>query len=333
MDEKDVPQDSGVANDSNTANNFKSTDESNSSSNPKTKDSPSKLQFFLRVIGKSFLIALGLVSIATYIYFCPPVLTKMHSGFILFPFPPGEEYNYDTVANVKREEVYFKNPNGSKLHGFFFQSKDATAPVVLFSHGNAGNIGHRLLLAKWILDAGASVLLFDYRNYGKSEGVKDLNGLKDDSRAAYDYLTKERKIPANKIILYGESIGGGPTCILSQNVPSEGIILDSTFTSLLQIGRKKIAFFYLYPDFCQPDPPLNNLEILKGKHSPLLIIHGAKDEIIPVSEANQNFAEASEPKELLILPQSTHNTKELDADAYVEGLRRFFTSLKKQESN
>lgn len=295
----------------------------------RSKEIKSLLLLFVR----AFCIALGLVTLAALIYFSPPVLTKFNGSIALMPMPPGEEYNYDTVANVKRDEFYFKNKEGMKLHGWFFQSPKANAPVVLFNHGNAGNIGHRLFLAKWILEAGASVFLYDYRGFGKSEGKKDLQGLIDDSKAAYEYLTVEKKIAPKDIILYGESIGGGPTCSLAATVPEGGIILDSTFTSLLQIGKKKVAFFRIYPDFLQPIPAFNNLEMLKGKHAPLLIIHGKQDTLIPFDEAEQNYAEASEPKQFLALPNSSHNDKGPDADQFIEGLHKFFAELKEHKEN
>jgi len=277
----------------------------------------------LKLLAKSALIAAVIVFVGAYIYFCPTVLTMTHGGMLLFPAPPGEEYKFKTVNNVEREEAWFKNEDGLKLNGWFFQNPDKNAPVILLSHGNAGNIGHRLILAKYLMDAGASVFLYDYRSYGMSEGKKDLSGLRKDARAAYDFLVKEKHFPAKKIILYGESIGGGPTCELAKEVEYGGIVLDSTFTSLLRVAKKKVGFFAIYPDFFQPVPPLDNVGTIRAKHAPLLIIHGKLDEIIPLSEGEDNFAEASQPKQMLILPKSTHNWKDPDLNLYIDGLRSF----------
>lgn len=290
---------------------------------------PSKIVVFFKLLLRALLIALLLVGICTYVCFCPPVLTNGNNGaFILFPLPPGGEYVAESVNNVKREEVFFPNDQGNKLHSWFFQSPDKDAPVILFSHGNAGNIGHRLMLAKWLMDAGASVFLFDYREYGKSEGKKNLHGTVLDCKAAYDYLVNERKINPARIVLYGESIGGGPACVLSTMVPSGGLILDSSFTSLLRIARKKVRYFCLYPDFLKPNPAFENITVLAGKHPPLLIVHGQKDEVIPYEEAQDNFAAASEPKQLLLLPASTHNWKDPDSGLYIEGVHKFLEQIK-----
>jgi uncharacterized protein len=198
----------------------------------------------------------------------------------------------------------------------------------LFCHGNAGNIGHRLLFVHYLMNAGASVLLFDYRAYGKSEGTKSLRGVIDDSEAAYDYLTKERKIPPSRIVIYGESIGGGPACALASEHDSAGIILDSCFTSLMRIAKKKVAAFRIYPDFLAPNPAFDNISILSGKHAPVLIMHGKHDEVIPYSEAEDNFASASEPKTLLVLSNSSHNDKSADFELYESGVRKFLGSIK-----
>lgn len=291
-------------------------------------DTLKKIERLMWLLGKCLLIAFLLVGVGTYVFFCPPVLTRTNGSFILFPMPPGEEYTCESVNNIKREEVFFKNDKGNNLHGWFFQSKNPKAPVILFCHGNAGNIGHRLMLAKWLMDAGASVFLFDYREYGKSEGKKDLNGIVTDTRAAYLYLIDAKRVPASKIVVYGESVGGGPACAIASSAQVGGIILDSTFTSLLHVAKKKVPFFNVYPDFLQPDPAFNNKETIEGSHGPLLIVHGLKDEVIPLSEAQENFAAASHPKTLLELPNSTHNWKEPDADKFVAEVRKFLETIK-----
>lgn len=271
-------------------------------------------------------VALGLVAVGCLAYLSPLALTSLNRSLILYPDPAGPEYQNASVNGIQREDVYFQNPEGDKLHGWFFQLPNPKSPVILYSHGNGGNIGRRLILVKGLLEAGASVFLFDYRAYGKSEGTADLNGIVTDTKAAYDYLTITRKIAPSKIVLYGESIGGGPTCALAKEVPAGGIILDSTFTSLMQVARKKVWFFNIYPDFLGPVPPLDNISVIRGRHAPLLIIHGALDEVIPYSEAEENFQAASSPKWFLMLPHSKHNDKRIDAPMYVEGVRKFLIS-------
>lgn len=276
---------------------------------------------------RSLFVALVLVVIAAYVFFCPPVVSRFFGHQILYPYPPGQEYQIDAIDNIKREDVWFTNANGDKLHGWFFQSPSAHARLVLFTHGNAGNIGHRIHLAKCLLDGSASVLLFDYRGFGKSTGQLSISGMAEDAEAAYDYLTETRKIPPNRIVLYGESIGGGAACWLVERKPVAGIILDSSFTSLMRVAKKRTAVLRLYPDFLQPSPAFNNISVLAGHHPPLLIVHGQQDEIIPHSEAEDNFKSASEPKVMLSLQHSTHNNKGPDLEIYAKSIKSFLESL------
>jgi uncharacterized protein len=292
------------------------------------QEAPGKVKNLALLLVRAALIAYCIVAVFAYVFFSPPVLTAVNGGMLLFPIPPGEEYKFDTINGVKRQDVFFANKAGNKLHGWFFQSSRPDAPVVLFCHGNAGNIGHRLLFVHYLMNAGASVFLFDYRSFGRSEGIKSLSGLVEDCQSAFDYLTGERKIPACRIVIYGESIGGGPACMLASTRQSAGLILDSTFTTLMRIARKKISAFGIYPDFLQPIPAFDNTAVLAGKHVPVLIIHGKKDEIMPFSEAESNFAAASQPKALLALPNSEHNNKDPDFKLYEDGVRKFLNSIK-----
>lgn len=285
-----------------------------------------RVDLLLKLLLRSALIAAGIVAIGTYIFFCPPILTAFHGDFLLFPFPAGPGFEFDTVNGVKRDDVYFKNGAGDTLNGWFFQNPDAEAPIVLFSHGNGGNISHRMHLIKALMDAGASVFIYDYRQYGKSTGVKNLPGVIDDAESAFNYLVKTRKIAPEKIVLYGESIGGGPTCHMMAHHKVKGVILDSTFTSLMRVARKKVPYFNVYPDFLPPSPSFDNRTAIMAQHPPLLIIHGEKDEVIPSSEAQDNFRAASEPKQLLLLPDSSHNDKGKNFITYVAGLKKFLHS-------
>ncbi|MBX9686162.1 MAG: alpha/beta hydrolase [Candidatus Obscuribacterales bacterium] len=285
-----------------------------------------KLLFMLL---KAALIALALVAIGSYIFFCPPILSRNFGSAILFPMPPGGEYSCLSVNQIKRQEIHFKNKEMNNLEGWYFQAANKSAPVILFAHGNAGNIGHRLMLVKYLMDAGASVFIFDYRNYGRSEGKKDLAGLAEDTEAALSCLQNDLKIAPSNIVLYGESIGGGAACAVAAKHPElKGLIIDSSFTSMLNLAKKKIPLMHIYPDFFQAIPSYNNKEYLQGKHLKLLIIHGQKDEAIPYSEAEANFAAATDDKTLLTLPNSTHNWKDQDFQLYSNGVAEFLRTLK-----
>lgn len=278
---------------------------------------------------KSFLIAAVIVFIGSYTFFSPPVfIPALGSKILLFPRPPGDEYKFSSINGKAPEEVFLTNAQGNKLHAWYWAVPGATK-TILFLHGNAGNIGHRLLHAKSIIENGASLMIVDYAGFGKSEGSQSLDGLVTDGGAAYEYLRNDKKIPAKDIVLYGESIGGAVVSDLARSKECAGIILDSTFSSIVGLAKKKISVYNMYPDFLQPTPRLNVLEYVSGKHPPLLIIHGKQDEIIPWAEAQSNFDAASEQKVLVYLPNSTHNWKEKDWDLYGKSIKDFVSSLPK----
>lgn len=293
----------------------------------KTLPTKRKVIVMSRMLVKSFLIALLLVSVGSYTLLSPPVLIPvLGSKILLFPHPPGDEYNSTTIKDIKAEEVFIKNAAGNKIHGWYWK-KPGAKKTILFMHGNAGNIGHRLFLAQAILEAGTSLFLFDYSGYGKSQGQPGLNELISDSDLSYNFLVNQKKIPPSDIVLYGESIGGAVASDIARKHQCGGVILDSTFRSIVKIAKVKIAAYNIFPDFLQPTPSLNVIDFVSQKHPPLLIIHGMKDEMIPPSEAEENFSSAVEPKKLVLLPKSTHNWKGEDWAAYVQAMKDFISAL------
>lgn len=283
-----------------------------------------KTVFFLL---RTFSIALAIVIVGCYFFFCPRFLMDNYSHVLFCPFPADKElYSVGEIGGVKKEDVYFKNAQGIILHGWFFQ-KPGAQKTVLFAHGNGGNISYRQHLITAILDAGASVFIYDYSGYGLSQGKPTVPQALSDSEAAYNYLTDVKKIPLKDIVLYGESLGGGMVAHLLQTKDAGGIILDSTFTSVLGLAKKKVPPIMLYPPFLGPNPALNVQTVLTGRHPPLLIIHGKMDSMLPASEAEENFAAASEPKSLVILPASDHNDKDPDLNQYRQSLKDYFANL------
>lgn len=236
------------------------------------------------------------------------------------------EYSIPIIADVKKQDIFFKNADGNLLHGWLFEEPGAKK-IVLLSHGNAGNIGHRLFLVEAILNAGASIFIYDYRGYGLSHGEPTIPRIMRDAEAAYDYLHITKKIPASNIIVYGESIGGGMAAHILKVKETGGIILDSTFTSIFNVAQKLVPMLKVYPAFLGPDPALDVKSALVSTHVPVFIVHGAKDDMIPYSEAEENFAAANEPKQFLSLPNCTHNNKFPDFKLFCDKLKSYFRQL------
>src|SRR3990167_400700 len=145
-----------------------------------TGGSSAKAWAIMKLLARAFLIAFVLVAVVSYIVFSPRVACALFSQILFFPHPANELYGIKALAGVPKQDVFFLSAGGRKLHGWLFE-KPGARKTVLFLHGNAGNISHRLGFAGSLLDAGASVFLFDYGGYGLSEGSPDLRRVLEDS--------------------------------------------------------------------------------------------------------------------------------------------------------
>jgi fermentation-respiration switch protein FrsA (DUF1100 family) len=174
-------------------------------------------------------------------------------------------------------------------------------PTVLFFHGNAGHIGHRMPLIRQFLHAGLGVFLLEYRGYGGNLGAPTEEGLYEDGRAAFQFL-QQQGITAQNMVVYGESLGTGVATQLAVEHPLCAVILQSPFTSLASLAR------HHYPWI--PIPPwdrFNSLERIKHIQAPLLIIHGKQDQIVPYDEGLMLFNQANDPKRMLTFEDKNHH--------------------------
>ncbi|KHD90111.1 hypothetical protein AH06_01765 [candidate division TM6 bacterium Zodletone_IIa] len=250
---------------------------------------------------KKTLMLLGIY----YVLFSPLVAMPFYNTCIFHPYVTGD-YEIKEIAGVKKQDVYFENSQHTKLHAWYF-ANPAAKKTILFSHGNAGNITHRTEILKLLINSGASVFIYDYSGFGLSKGSPSVDGCIDDAIAAFDTMKNKLKIDPQSIVLYGESLGTGITSQLAEHRNCSGVILQSAFASLPEIAREKMIVFRLYPDFIYPVNKLNTKAYVKGQHPPLLIIHGEKDNIIPVHNADDIYAAASQKKSLVKLPEASHN--------------------------
>ena len=240
-----------------------------------------------------------------YLIFSPLIAMPFYNNCIFHPFMTGN-YAVSQIAGVKKQDVFFQNASGTRLHGWYF-AKPGAKKTVLLSHGNAGNITHRQDLCTLLLSAGASVFIYDYSGFGLSRGSATIDGCCQDATAAFDYLTNTLKVPANQIVLYGESVGTGFTCQLAARRPCAAVILQSAFQSLPQIAYEKMPLICIYPRFLYPVNPLDSLSYVRGQHPPLLLIHGKQDKLISCGNSQNLFDAASGEKYLFTLPNAGHN--------------------------
>ena len=237
-------------------------------------------------------------------------------------FPMKQMTSSPRDVGLSYEDIYFTTSDNKKINAWFIPSRGARF-TVLFSNGNAGNISHRLEKISIMNEMGLNVFIFDYRGYGKSEGVPSEQGLYRDINAAYGYLVDSRGISGGDIILYGESIGGGVVIELARSKPVGAIITEAAFTSVKDMAR--MAFPIIpHAVFASRFDNLDKLEEIK---CPKLIIHSADDEIVPFSQGERLFAAASEPKKFLKL-RGGHNTAFWDSvEEYKGGIKSFIASL------
>ena len=174
-------------------------------------------------------------------------------------------------------------------------------PTLLFLHGNAGHIGHRMPLIRQFIDAGFGVFLLEYRGYGGNEGSPTEQGLYEDARTAMQYLY-QNGIKSNQIALYGESLGTGVATKIAVENPICAVILQSPYTSLVSVAHYHYRWLIL-----KPWDRFNSLGRIKEINAPLLVLHGKHDEIVTYNEGVTLFNQANEPKKMLHYDHKNHN--------------------------
>jgi hypothetical protein len=191
------------------------------------------------------------------------------------------------------------------IHMWWLPPRDPAAGAILIAHGNGGNISHRGRLAADLhRTLGAGVLLFDYPGYGKCGGKPTEAGCYASCEAAYTWLTDSAKIPANRIILMGESLGGGPTVELATRRDHRALVLVFTFTSLPAVAKYHYPFL---PTRWLMRTRFDNLAKIGQCRRPVFIAHGTADVIVPFSHGEALYAAANEPKEFLRLDDFGHD--------------------------
>lgn len=243
------------------------------------------------------------------------ILEFSEKGIVFFPDP----YLVGTPKDVglAYEDVLFDASDGVQLHGWWVPLPGA--PVFLWFHGNAGNISHRLENIKLLHDlVGVQVFIFDYREYGRSQGRISREGTFLDSAAAYNFVTATKSMPANDIVLFGRSLGTALATDLAAKNPCRALILESAFTNSSDMAKLFAPFLFDW----RPKVPYDNLGKIDKVKVPVLVIHGNYDEIIPVEMGRRVFAAANSPKDLYIIPGAHHN------DTYVVGGKEYFKRLK-----
>ncbi|WP_018140050.1 alpha/beta hydrolase [Thioalkalivibrio sp. ALJ7] len=217
------------------------------------------------------------------------------------------------------EDVHLTAEDGVRLHGWFLPGPNDDSPALLFLHGNAGNIGHRLHSLQQFHELGMAVLIIDYRGYGRSAGRPDEQGTYADARAAWRYLVEERAFPSEAVVLFGRSLGAAVAADLATEVQPGAVILESAFTSAADLGARHYPWLPVRALLRHQYDALDRVERIKA---PILLAHSREDEIVPFSHTERLQAVAPDARVLEM--QGGHNDGFLaTGEAYIEGLRTF----------
>ena len=265
---------------------------------------------FLLIIAGAYLLLVG------FIY-----LTQ--ASMLYLPGVPGRQLEATPEAvGLDYEDVWLDTSDGVRIHGWFVPA-DSTRTVLYF-HGNAGNISHRLYTIQQLHELGRSVFIIDYRGYGESDGKPDEDGLYRDAEAAWQYLTDVRGIAAEDIVVYGRSLGGSLAAWLAAERRPGALVLDSSFTSVPDAGQDAYPWLpvRLLSRFRHP-----TVEHVAKVNAPVLVVHSRTDDIIPFHHGKALFNAANEPRSFLEL-DGGHNDAHLTSEtAYVDGLGTFLLSI------
>ena len=268
-------------------------------------------------------IAIGLAIFATMIL----LMALFERSLIFFPtrYPDGF---WDTEAVARGsgcviEDRFFSAGDGVRLHGWWIRRVGGgdDDPVLLFFHGNAGNLSHRAeLLFELATRVPARVFVVGYRGYGRSEGRPSEDGLYRDARAVWRHLTVEDGLPPDRIVIFGKSLGGAVAIDLATEVEPAGLIVESSFTSIPDMAGKHYPFV---PKF-MIRTRLNSLAKIRTISCPKLFIHSKADRVVPYALGRKLFEAAPEPKLFHEVLGAGHNeTWLVGGNTYFDALTEF----------
>jgi len=249
------------------------------------------------------------------------VLYFMQSSFL---YSPVKEVTYTPEElDLDFDQVTFKTSDGLKLSGWYIPARNATF-TVLFCHGNAGNMMHRLDSINLFNNMNLNCFIFDYRGYGASEGTPTEAGIYLDAKAAYRWLTSHKKVPREKIIIFGRSLGGSIAAHLAQKARAGSLVIESAFTSYVDIGRK----FYPYmPVRYFARFNYNTAEYIKNVHIPVMIIHSRNDEVVPFEFALELYETVEGPKKFVEIWGSHNDGFLICSDTYNKAWKDWMSFL------
>ncbi len=250
-------------------------------------------------------------------YIIAGVILFVIQGWLLYH--PTKDIGRDPSALDLPFEEFFVDTSKGKTHGWLIKAENARG-TVLFSHGNAGNIADRIELFQLFEPNQLNLVMYDYGGYGKSEGRPHEQRLYEDVRAVWQWLTEEKGIPPERIIIMGRSLGGGPSTQLATEVGAAGLILESTFTSIADIAFDLIPIF---PMSLLVRHEYDNKAKIAAIGMPVMFFHSPDDELVRFHHGKALFEAAKEPKRFVELQGGHNENWYVSITSYIAGIGRF----------
>jgi len=285
-----------------------------------SNDSPGPVSLFVRLIRTALIVGgIGMVVLIVLMMLCEDQLVY---------HPVGEDGGIWGPAMIAPEDVTFQSADGTRLHAWYLPAENPTA-VILYCHGNAGNVTHRAGIIQALRDhAGASVMVFDYRGYGRSEGKPSEVGILADARAARTALAAKAGVAESDIVMMGRSLGGAVAVDVAAGDGARALVLESTFSSMPDVAAHHVPYL---PVHLLMRTRLNSAGKIAEYQGPLLQSHGDADRVVPYQFGRKLFEATGRPEsDFITLPGADHN--DAQPMAYYSRLRTFLESLKPSSS-
>jgi len=239
---------------------------------------------------KSKVFFLKLLLVIFIIYFCTLVILFLFQRNLLYH--PAENNYYGDKLTVSVDKVKIKTKDNIELLGWYHKKNLNNYKTILFLHGNAGSLENRIHKINHFENMNINFLIVSWRGFSGNKGNPNEKGLYDDARSAISWL-ENQGIVKNDIIIYGESLGTGVATEIAQNNNFAGVILESPFTSMIDAAKSKYPIFpirFLLKDKYESDKKIKHIK------SPILIMHGEVDKIVPFWMGEKIYQLANEPK-------------------------------------
>ena len=221
------------------------------------------------------------------------------------------------------DQVDLPRADGARQFGWVMRTTDpADDPWILYLHGNSATVASRVNIARYgqLRTLGLNVFAPEYRGFGGLDGVPSEAGLAADARAAYDYLRDRLRIPAERIVIFGWSLGSGVAVRLAADVPQSAVILEGAFASLVDIGQRQYPMF---PIRLVMRNPFESIRVVQQIRAPMLFLHSPEDTIIPIDEGRRLYEAARAPKRFVEVRGGHIYANDVDRAAFDGAIRSF----------